>query len=100
MTDEDIIRKCFNFAGFGSVNGPKNNGKNKPSWRWRSKVTSDVYDFELEILPLLGERRSMRVLETHELRRNYENAASGPNFRRIITSDSGGLLLNPASVPV
>src|ERR1700759_307882 len=67
MTDEDVVKKCYDICGFGNFNGPYNEKYpgSKPFWTWESSCTTDVYYFECMILSMMGERRTRQILETH-----------------------------------
>lgn len=100
MTDEDVVNDVKKIAGFGIVRGPITRPKTdkgsirKLSWRWQSCATKDIYEFELEILPYMKQRRTEQILNSHELRREYEQSliTSRGNPVRVFTASSGELL--------
>lgn len=65
MTDEDVVRKAHDIAGFGTVKGPwrspSTTGKEKI--RWASKSQKDIYAFLAAIYPFMGQRRGAKIEE-------------------------------------
>ena len=89
MRDEDVILKLQRLAGFGNiwakdarVSSPRDleKGRSRENhsimYRWYSGVSKDIYEFEMDLLPYMGERRAAKILETHNTRREYEITAS------------------------
>lgn len=91
MTDKDIIDRLYGIADFGTtrvVPARPNRTRDKTVYEWQSASSKEVYEFELAILPFMGERRAKKILETHMLRREYEFAARN-NIRRVFPTPSG-----------
>lgn len=74
MTDKDIIYGLQSITGMGNVilgEKPKEDHY-KQSWQWHVCKRQDVARLLLAIVPLMGERRTARILEAAEaLARNY-----------------------------
>jgi hypothetical protein len=116
MTDEDVIRKLANLAGFGNVTGPTyqrlspreistgyclDSSKRKPRWRWVSQNQIDVYDLEIAILPYMGERRKKDILHTHELRRDFERThPTGRNLIRVFPETGSEVSTDTESISI
>jgi hypothetical protein len=67
MTDEDIIKRCKEFTGIGSVRGPylPYNSK-KPLWSWKVSGRKAAA-LMMTILPLMGEKRQTKIKECLEV---------------------------------
>lgn len=66
MGDEDIIRRLREYIGTGNVQGPYNHTHHPewtPMWRFALNKQSDVLPLLRELLPLMGARRSSKILE-------------------------------------
>lgn len=68
-TDKDIVDRCQEFSGMGSISGPyqyneKPTRENtKANWYWTVYKKRDVYRLLLAMAPLLCERRKQRIME-------------------------------------
>jgi hypothetical protein len=65
MTDEDVLRRVADLTGVGKFNGPTvpPNPRHKPYWRWQVHKRQDVLALAKAILPLMGQRRTIRLQE-------------------------------------
>lgn len=64
MADRDIVERCRQVSGLGTVNGPIDHPRSrKPLFTWDVSNKRDIARLLLLIYPLLGERRRARVAE-------------------------------------
>lgn len=63
MTDQDVIRKCRDIMGVGTVSGPHLLASGKPAWTWSVSRQADVASLLMTVYPLLGVRRQERIRE-------------------------------------
>lgn len=63
MTDEDVVRRCHEFAQVGQVVGPYRVDVpgQKPIWGWHVTRSADVRHILLALWPWMGERRLARI---------------------------------------
>ena len=66
-SDFDIVQRCQDFSGMGTISGPRIRGNNKPIWVWRVSKRRDVFRLLLAISPLLCVRRKKKILELTEM---------------------------------
>lgn len=62
MTDYDVLAKAQRIFG-GSIKGPEIQDRKKPAWSWQVANRKDLARILLAIVPLMGERRSAKILE-------------------------------------
>jgi hypothetical protein len=73
MTDEDVIRKLYSVFNVGTVvlrkniSGRSDNRKRKQSYIWSSQKQKDVLFILKSILPYMGNRRSLKIIEMIKL---------------------------------
>lgn len=62
-TDYDVLEKCVEATGTGSIWGPykKQNGSHKDQWKWSITQSDQVCKILVSILPMLGSRRRERA---------------------------------------
>jgi len=64
MTDEDVVRKAYLIAGYGTVRGPIfRNNSIKPCWEWVVSKAKYTLAIAYAIYPFMGERRSKKIIE-------------------------------------
>lgn len=62
MTDEDVVRRCREVTGIGTLLGPYVvSGKRKPQWTWRVGRAEDVEPLLQAMHPWFGVRRRCRA---------------------------------------
>lgn len=74
MTDKDVIDKLCQTVGLGSVvHRPERalNGNRKETWRWKVGDKEGFLKLATEVLPHMGERRSLRIKELLTELANY-----------------------------
>lgn len=63
MTDEDVIKKLYDFTGIGNMRSLTERPNTKQAYMWKVSVRKDVEDLIFAMLPHLGQRRTARALE-------------------------------------
>ncbi len=65
MCDEDVLRRVHEIANVGQFNGPHKPQRSHHSdfWRWKVSRRDHVWQLCLRVLPYMGIRRSMKILE-------------------------------------
>jgi hypothetical protein len=99
MTDKDIIFLLREITGSGSVRGPvvhkalKLNGEQRlPLWSWEVRKQLDVYELDIALSPYLGEHKRRDIEKAFELRREFEQVATGRNIVRIFSGERSSVL--------
>lgn len=67
MTDEDVIRRCYEITGIGILSGPHHYGtrpQNKPVYTWAVGRKDECLTLLGGIWPYLGERRKAQTTAT------------------------------------
>lgn len=77
MTDEDTIQRLKYFLGVGNVvhrlNNKRTDGcERKPTWILSIQKQEEVYEVLLKILPMMSERRSLKIKEQLEILKTKE----------------------------
>lgn len=62
MTDEDIVRRCYEITNVGKF-GPLSHSIDgrKPVWKWQVSKRKDVARILCAVAPLMGERRREKI---------------------------------------
>jgi hypothetical protein len=82
MTDEDVIRRCREVSGVGTVNGPHYAGDYKPSWVWVVQKHTDAAGLMMTLYSLMGDRRKAKILECLTKWRAEQYPGTGSNRYR------------------
>lgn len=77
MTDEDTILRLREFLGVGNIvyrlNDKRKDGrKRKPTWICSIQKQEEVFDVLLKLLPMMSERRSLKIKEQIEVLKTKE----------------------------
>lgn len=65
-SDGDVINKCYEIIGYGSVSGPRtstNKLSKKPSYTWSLTSSNIAYALMVALYGFMGNRRKERILE-------------------------------------
>lgn len=63
MTDEDIVRRCRDVTGLGTVTISQTTATGRPYWSWNVNRRDDCARLLLALYPLMGTRRRQRIAE-------------------------------------
>jgi hypothetical protein len=64
MTDEDVIRHCYEVSGIGYMHGPYLYNKRpnrKPIWQWAVAQQTQAVGLMMTLYTLMGERRQAQI---------------------------------------